>query len=163
MNENVKRVRRREGDILKIDLEDGRHVYGQVAREPLVIFFEGTFTEEMPLESVARLPVLFRLWIANHAITKGRWPVIGCQALEPENAAEPLFYKQDALNGRLSLYHSKFAATGYECPASLKECEGLECAAAWEPEHVIDRLRDYYAGTANRWAESLRIDPSKVP
>ena len=151
-------MRRREGDILRIDLGDGRHSYAQVAPEPVVVFFHGTCTADLPPESVARLPVLFRLWVMNHAVTRGRWPVVGRHSLAAENAVEPFFFKQDAISGRLSLYHSSFADTNYERPASLADCQGLECAAVWEPEHVEDRLRDHFAGLPNRWAESLTID-----
>jgi hypothetical protein len=33
----------------------------------------------------------------------------------------------------------------------------------WEPEHVEERIRDHYAGRANRWAESLRIQEPPNP
>lgn len=158
----MKRVRRREGDILRIDLGDGRHVYAQVAREPVIVFFDATYADDLPLECVARLPVLFRLWVMNHAITRGRWTVIGHHALAAENAAEPFFFKQDAISGGLSLYHSSFADTNYERPASLADCQGLECAAVWEPGHVEDRLRDHSSGVPNRWAESLQIDTTRL-
>lgn len=153
-----KRVRRRAGDILKISLGEGAHSYAQVAEEPLIVFFNGAWTEELPLGRVIGLPVLFRIWVHNDAVKKGTWPVIGNQPLAPENAAEPCFYKQDTITGRLSLYHSRFAETGWERPASATDCEGLECAAVWEAEHVEDRLRDHYADQPNRWVKSLSID-----
>lgn len=158
-----KRVRRRVGDILLIDLGSGRHAYAQVADEPLVIFYEGTFDQEVATEHIPSLPVAFRLWVSNHAITKGTWPVIGSKPLPRANAEEPFFYKQDAITGQLFLYHSAFAATNYERPASLGECQHLECAAVREPEHVVDRLNDHAAHRPNRWAESLRIDVTAIP
>lgn len=153
-----KRIRRRPGDIIKISLGQGRHSYAQVAEEPLIVFFDGAFTDEPSPHVVIGLPVLFRIWVHNDAVKNGIWPVIGNQPLAPENAVEPYFYKQDAITGALSLYHSSFAATGWERPASATECDGLECAAVWDPEHVEDRLRDHYAGPPNRWLESLGID-----
>jgi hypothetical protein len=153
-----KRIRRRPGDVLKISLGDGRHSYAQVGDEPLIVFFDGAFTDEPSPDVVIGLPVLFRIWVHNDAVKRGLWPVIGNQPLAPENSAEPYFYKQDAVTGALSLYHSSFADTGWERAASATDCNGLECAAVWEPEHVEDRLRDHYAGQPNRWVESLRID-----
>ena len=158
-----KRVRRKVGDIVLIDLGSSRHAYAQVADEPLVIFFEGTFDEEIVVERIPSLPIAFKLWVSNQAITKGTWPVIGSRPLLPENAEEPFFYKQDGITGRLSLYHSAFAATNYERPTSLQECQHLECAAVWEPEHVVDRLKDHAAHRLNRWVESLRIDVTVIP
>jgi len=82
--------------------------------------------------------------------------------LSPESRTEPFFYKQDAITGRLALYHSTFASTNWERPASREECAGLEAAAVWEPEHVEDRLRDHFAGRPNKWVESLRIDVAAI-
>lgn len=157
------KIRRRDGDLLNIDLGDGRHSYAQVAAEPLIVFFDGAHVDDLSPEEVGRLPVLFRLWVANHAVTRRRWPVIGRFPLAPENREEPFFFKQDAMTGRLALYHSSFAATNWERAADVTECAGLECAAVWEPEHVEDRLRDHYAGLPNRWVESLRIDVAAIP
>lgn len=158
-----KRVRRKVGDILRIDLGSARHAYAQVAAEPMLVFFDGSFDEGVAVESIPNLPVAFKLWVANHAITKGTWPVIASEPLVSPNADEPFFYKQDAINGQLSLYHSEFAETNYERPASLDECQHLECAAVWEPEHVVDRLNDRAAHRPNRWVEALRIDAAAIP
>jgi hypothetical protein len=158
-----KNVRRREGDLLAIDLGDGRLSYAQVAAEPLMVFFEGCFANNLTPEEIGGLPILFRLWVANHAITRGRWSVVGRAALAPENQEEPFFYKQDAITGRLALYHSSFAKTNWERAASLAECEGLECAAVWEPEHIEDRLRDHYDGRTSKWTESLQINVAAIP
>lgn len=158
-----KRVKQRPGDVLKIDLGDGSYSYAQVGPEPVIIFFDGTYRTEQPPEEAVRDPVAFRICVMNYAVTTGLWPVVGRAELTTENAAEPFFYKQDSISGRLYLYHSSFAATNFERPASLLECEALECAAVWEPEHVIERLRDHFAGRENRWLASMRIDSSRVP
>ena len=159
MSRNGRRIRRREGDILKVDLGDGRHSYAQVSGDPLVVFFDGAFADDVLLDQVPQLPVLFRIWVPDDSIKKGLWPVVGNQPLSDENAAERFFYKQDDLTGALSLYHSSFAATGWERPASATECEGLECDAVSDPEHVEDRLTDHYDGRENQWVKSLRINP----
>lgn len=158
-----KRVRRRLGDIVRIDLGQGGHSYGQVADEPLLVFFDAVFTEAPPPEQAVKLPVLFRIWVNNDAVQKGVWAVVGNRPLATENAVEPYFYKQDAISGALSVYHSSYVDTGWERPASEAECEGLECAAVWEAEHVEDRLRDHFAGRPNAWLESLRIEKKAIP
>lgn len=118
-------MRRREGDLLRIDLGHGRHSYAQVEAEPLLVFFDGAYTEDIAPDRAARLPVLFRIWVMNHAVTRGLWPVIGRQALAPANQREPFFFKRDAVMGGLALYHSSFASTNSERAATLPECEGL--------------------------------------
>jgi hypothetical protein len=156
-----KRVKPKVGDILRIDLDADHHAYAQVAGNPLIIFFEGNFTSDLPIEDIPNLPVAFSLWVYNYAVEKGVWPVIGHRSLTAENEQEPFFYKQDIITGRLFLYHSSFA--GYERAATLDECAGLECAAVWEPEQVVDRLRDHAAGHPNEWVEGLRINTAAIP
>ncbi len=158
-----KRVRRRDGDLLRIDLGDGRHSYAQVAAEPLIVFFDGAYADALAAEKIVRLPVLFRLWVMNHAVTRGLWPVTGRHALGAENEREPFFFKQDTVTGSLSLYHSSFASTNWERLATASECEGLECAAVWDPEHVLDRLRDHYAGRPNKWVADMSINSAAIP
>lgn len=94
MSENSNPVRRRAGDLLKISLGDGRHSYAQLSGDPLVVFFDGAFTHDLPPSRLAELPVLFRIWVHHDAIKTGRWVVIGNQPLTAENAAEPYFYKR---------------------------------------------------------------------
>lgn len=84
------------------------------AGEPLVIFFEGTFDKNMAIERICALPVAFRLWVANHAIIRGSWPIIGSGPLQPANTVKPIIYNQQAISVGLYLYHSAFAGTNYE-------------------------------------------------
>jgi hypothetical protein len=60
-----------------IGLGGGLHSYGQVAEEPLVVFFDGAFTEDLQPKQAIELPVLFRIWVHNDAVRKGIWDVIG--------------------------------------------------------------------------------------
>jgi hypothetical protein len=146
---------------VEIDLHDGAKAYGRVLEEPLVAFYatrtlDGEATPS--LAEIAGWPVAFKIWVMNYAVTKGRWKVIGTLPLSPDLQAKPDFFKRDVMSGRLTI-HDDNAPPHYERPATLAECEHLECAAVWEPEHVEDRLRDYFAGRSNRWVESLRIKP----
>ena len=150
------------GNIVRIDLNADRHCYGQVACNPLIVFFAGTYDEEVALDRIPALPVAFKLWVMKYALTKGIWRVLGNRDLTSENAAEPYFFKQDIFSGRLAIHHSTFAATNWERPATLPECLALECAAVWDPEHVEDRLRDLAEGRPNKWVESLAIDRAKL-
>lgn len=151
------------GNIVRIELDADRHCYGQVAYEPLIVFFAGIHDGDLALDRIPMLPVAFKLWVMKYALTKSIWPVIGNRDVTTENATEPYFFKQDQFSGRLALHHSTFAATNYEKPATLSECRGLECAAVWDPEHVVDRLRDLADGRPNKWVDSLAIAPARVP
>ncbi len=123
------------GNIFRNDIDPDRHCYCQVANATLIVFFAGTHRDEIALDRIPVLPVAFKLWTMKYALTKGGWRYLGKYDVAPENAVEPYFFKQDAFCGRLVLYHSTFAATNYERPAMLSECERLECAAVGDPAH----------------------------
>jgi len=154
-----KKTRRKIGDILQIKLNNDFHVYGHVTTDPAIIFYDGMFKKDLPLDEIIKLPVLFTLFVYNYAITQGIWPVIGNSKLSEEKLVHPYMYKQDTFTKKLYIYHADFADTNYERPATIEECKGLECAAVWEPEHVVDRLLDHYAGRPNKWVEQLAIQP----
>ncbi len=149
-----RRARRKVGDILKIDLGDGTFSFGRVLPEPLVAFYDSRSSIEPEIEEILSAKIAFKIWVMNLAITSGRWAVIGSLPLEEHLKAPPMFFKQDPVNGELTVYH-----LAVETPATREECEGLERAAVWSPEHVEDRLRDFYAKAPNRWVESLQLRP----
>jgi hypothetical protein len=148
-----KRQKRRIGDLLAIPLPMGGYAFGHVLTEPLIAFYDSR-RESIPSDpaEVTREPVAFKLWVMNHAITDGTWPVVGSASPSPELLTLPKFFKQDPITKRLSV-----TTDGEdETLASLEECASLERAAVWEPTHVVDRLVDHFSGQPNKWAESLR-------
>ncbi len=156
MTQAKKRQRRRQGDLVEIDLGDGTLAFGRVLNEPLVAFYDlRVRSGETPaLQDILTRPVLWRIWVMNRPITSGRWRVLGHSPLEESLKSEPTFFKQDRISGEVTLYRSQT-----EYPASVEECEVLERAAVWDPEHAEDRLRDHFDGRPNKWVESLRVKP----
>ncbi|WNG21438.1 hypothetical protein F0U63_47110 [Cystobacter fuscus] len=151
MNEKTKRkrIRRVEGAVVSIDLGDGTHGFGRVLERPLFAFYDLRGERIPPIEEIIAKPVLFKICVMDHAVTAGTWPVVGSSPLEPSMRESPFFFKQDG-PGRFWRYRS-----GQETPASRSEIEGLERAAVWEPIHVVDRLKDHFAGRENIWVKSL--------
>ena len=147
------RQKRREGDFVAIDLGDGCHAFGRVLPEPLIAFYDLRTTDAQPTpESLAQQPVLWRLWVANKAVESGRWRGFGHLPLTENLLEEPVFFKKDPITKATSLYQGT-----REWPATLEECEDLECAAVWDPQHVEDRLRDHFGGRPNKWVQMLRL------
>jgi hypothetical protein len=151
-----KRIRRRVGDVVCIPLGDEQYGFGRVLQEPLFAFYDFRNTRVPPISKIVESRVIFKIWVMNHAVTSGRWPVVGSAPLEPELAIEPEFCKEDPITGALTIYHQT-----KERPAALDECDKLEAAAVWEPHHVEGRLRDYFAGVPNATYEWLR--PGRLP
>lgn len=159
----TKRLKRTVGDVLKIDLGDGTHSYAQVSSDPLVIFFDHRTVEDLSLHEIAQLPIAFKLWVYNADLKRGVWERVGNIGVASEHLVQPLMFKQDCVNGTLSLHHESFIDSNYERKTTLSECRGLECAAVWEAAHVEERLRDHFDGIENQWVKSLAIDEEKIP
>lgn len=148
-----RRFRRTLGDVIAIALGDGTYSYGRVLREPLIAFYNLRSETILPMESVLSCPIAFVLFVMNYPITDGTWPVIGNAPLAGNLLDEPLFFKRDSISGALTIYRD---STGKEIPATREQCKNLERAAVWEPNHIVSRLQDHFAGRPNKWVESLR-------
>ena len=155
-----RRVSRKVGDIVAIPLGEGRVGFGWVLEEPLVAFFASSSDEEQlpSVQDILRMPIAFRIWAMNHALTSGDWSVIGHSPISEEMAVRPWFFRQDSLTGKVTR-----TQTGNEdVPVGTDELDALECAAVWDPAHVIDRLRDFFAGRPNKWVDSMKPQRSKL-
>ena len=70
----------------------------------------------------------------NHAVTRGRWKVVGNAQLNEALKNPPPRFMQDALNpSSFSIYEKDVTS-----PASKDECIGLEREAVWDPAHIED-------------------------
>ena len=130
------------GDIFEIKLKGGKVAFAQALAEPEYAFFEVS-----PLEVDSNS--LFRIWIHKSAIKE--WVKIGNKTLSSELETEVPRFKQDPINGKLSIYKG-----GTETPATMEEISGLECAAVWEGNHISDRLSDHFEEKENKWLKSLQ-------
>lgn len=147
------RQTRKVGAFVKIRLDKKWHTYARILEEAAFAFYDCRTNKELSLEEICSKPILFITAVYKSAVTKGRWKKVGYLPLEPHLKESPKFFIQDALDPtKFFIYHK-----GEITPATREECEGLECEAVWEAEHVEDRLRDYYAGRPNIWFESLKI------
>ena len=125
----AKRQTRKVGDVLKIGFGDGTHSYCQISTNPLVIFFDLRTESELPISEIVRLPIAFKLWVFNTDLKKGVWERLGNSPVALEHLQQPLMFKQDIINGKLTLHHESFVDSNYEREATISECHGLERAA----------------------------------
>ncbi len=158
-----KRQRWQVGALVEIPLGSSCWAYGQLGEEYFVAVFEGCFSERPKIEEVIERPLLFKSFVYRDVISRGFWPKIGRVEPPSDVIREDLRFKQDEISGALSLWHSDFAEQGWERPASLSECLGLECVAVWEASHVEDRIIAIRDGLECKWVRSLAIDLKKVP
>ena len=148
----------KEGDIVEVPLSDGQSAYGRVLKSPLVAFYAIQAKAPLPVDQIVAAPVAFKVYVVHSAVKSGRWKIVGHAPLEDVLQKSPSFYKVDSITKQLSLYHH-----GQTVPATVEQCEGLECAAVWSAEHVESRLTDFFAGRPNKWVEALSIKHLTTP
>ncbi|WP_444921815.1 immunity 26/phosphotriesterase HocA family protein [Microbulbifer sp. CnH-101-G] len=147
-------IKHKAGSVVKIELESGEFCFAHVLKDPLIAFYDLKVKEIPPINVVINSSILFKVWVMKYAVTSGRWPIIGQSPLTEDLRAPVTFFKQSPMNGNLFLYRNSEIQDG---PVSAGDCEGLERAAVWDPEHIEDRLRDHFLGVPNKWMESLKI------
>jgi hypothetical protein len=150
--QKTKRIKRIEGDVVKIPLGDGTHVYARTLQDASFAFYDARVSEELAVEWVVTRPILFYLAVMDSAVKGGRWPVIGNVPLDGTIVRPPQFIQDLHNRNSFSIYRD-----GIITPASREECVGLERASVWEPEFVEERLRDHYAGRPNRIVEVQKM------
>lgn len=144
------------GAVVIVPLGDGEHTYAQMLVDPEYAFFEGRTREDLSAAEAASRPVLFRLWVTAAAHSTGRWRKIGKAPAAEELQSPVPRYTQDPLRPQ----DIRLTYDGFNGPlVTAADCEGLECAAVWAPEHVEDRLRAHHAGVACKWTLSMWPKP----
>jgi hypothetical protein len=148
-----KSYKRNLGDILKIDLGENFHSYCHTLGDASYAFYEGRFDEDQKIDQIIHLPILFKIAVMDYAVKFGRWAIVGNSPLPESLAHLPAKFIQDKIDKR----QFRIYENGEIRRATRDECIGLESAAAWDPEHVEDRLRDHFAGRENKWVKSLEM------
>jgi hypothetical protein len=130
----AKRIRL--GDVLAIPLNDGRFAFGRVLKDACIgIYRYVAIAKDAPPPLDTQY--LFIVGVYRDVLTSGQWPVVARAPFgNEEEAWPPPNVVRDPIDGTCSIYHH-----GQMRPASLAECDGLEEAAVWEKEEIIDRIR----------------------
>jgi len=141
------------GNVVEIKLADDSYCYGVVIDFPLIVFGSSSHKEKQKASRKLFSDIGFRIWVMKYAIDEKSWPVIGSIELDSDLEKEPTFYKFNVISKKFSHYRNSV-----ETETGLEQCIDLECAAAWDPEHIESRLIDLKNGTPNKWVESLKAE-----
>lgn len=154
-------TRLKPGAVVAIEFEANQVSFAMVLEDPLVVFFDCAKAKNAKIEmaDIVDRPAAFKVWVMKYAVTGKLWPVVGQVAVPEHLRPLPWFYKKDAINGKI--YRTQMGVKDFE--SSLSDIEGLECAAVWDPEHVVDRLKDHFAGRPNKWVEILKAKLNQDP
>ena len=149
----MRRYKRTVGDVMKIPLGDGTHVYARTLADASMAFYDSRTDQELACEQNIKNSVLIIMGVREQeAMKSGRWKHIGHAPLGPDLADPPPQFIQDPIiPTNFRLYYK-----GKMCPATREECEGLERCAVWEdPAQVEERLRDHYAGRPCKCVDTI--------
>jgi hypothetical protein len=141
--------------VIRKTLEDGFTYYGRLLRFPWVAFYD--FRTKEPVDDLTTTvanPTLFTVAAHKDLLADGEWKSVGILPLEESLRPPRAQFIQDPFDPRKCRI---IDLTGNSRSATPEECEGLERAAVWEPEHIADRLMDHYAGRPNIWVEDLKL------
>ena len=147
-----KYYRWKPGNFVSIPLGEQKFGFGRVLEDHLIAFYDLLSEHVLPTEEIEKHTILFKTGVMSYAITKGEFSIIGHSPLSKDLLERPKFFMQDISTGELSITENGEHLT----PATYDECVTLEALAAWEPEHIIDRLRDHFDGKENVWVEQMR-------
>ncbi|UHA74903.1 Imm26 family immunity protein [Paenibacillus sp. 481] len=132
MSEKRKRIKL--GDVYAIPLSDGMFSFGRRFKDASIAIYShvSSSIEDVPQDEDYQ----FIVGVYDDVLKSGQWPVIENRPFgNEEEAWPPPAYVIDKLTGGYSIYYK-----GEMRKASKQECDGLEIAAVWEAEHIIDRI-----------------------
>jgi hypothetical protein len=145
----MKRTIIKPGNVYSVPLDCGKYGYAQALEFPEFAFFNVATENELSAQDVVTYPVMFRIWVHKSSVSE--WNKIGKVQINSALSEQVPRFKQDAINGKLSIY-----INAQEKPASFNEVKGLECAAIWESSHILSRICDHLAGKENKWVKLLQ-------
>jgi Immunity protein 26 len=153
----LRRVKKKEGDIFRVELDESRHSYAVALKHPLFAFLDIMTDSELSVNSIENLKVIFAVCVMDYATKSGIWDKVGHTEVFKDYLDDYRFFKQDSISGRLTSYRDR---DGDEFPIDYKTASTMEAAAVWDPHHIEERIRDHFAGKPNKWVEALRPRPS---
>jgi hypothetical protein len=136
-------MRRNIGTVYRIDYAPGKHVYGMRLEEyGLQVFQPEDINDDISKIHTSKAHFTVGLFRSN--FRDPRMQRVGKHTFKPdEDTWPPTTYMYDPIHKRYSLYYR-----GEITPSTEKACKGLEPAAGWELDHLVDRLtgeRDWLA------------------
>ncbi len=134
MKEKTKRNRIKLGNIYEIPLPNGENAYGRLFREYVLAVYpqRGKDFSQISVEE----PYQFFCGVYRDLLLDGVWRVVANIPFASDDEAwAPPMCVVDAITGKGSLYYQ-----GEIKPCSYEECKDLEIVAAWDRNHLVDRL-----------------------
>lgn len=129
-----RRIKPKVGDVFQIALSNGSFAYGKVFRDAQVGIYQQIFDSPTAPPIIGSFAFIVGLY--QDILKSGTWPIVGHEAFSSmDDEWPPPMRIKDPISGGHSIYHK-----GEIRRATATECVGLETAAVWDADHIIDRL-----------------------
>lgn len=150
-------IKRKPGQVVKIDLYNGYHTYGYEINHGNVAILDIMTQSELSVSEIFELPRLFDVGVLDIGFKK--WKVMGNLKLDEAQRRRPDIFLQDILDLSIRILDDN----GEAHSASFEEIQTLERASGWYGFNVEQRVRDHFAGKTNVTVEFLRPKPPDAP
>lgn len=130
----MKKKKLKLGDIYSIPLPNGKVAFARLYKEYTLAIYQNMYND------ISELPVneeySFFAGVYKDLLQDGEWKVVANRPFNSdEEAWPPPQCIKDKISGKYSLYHK-----GNILPSTEDECKGLEHVAAWDRNHIVDRI-----------------------
>jgi hypothetical protein len=130
-----RRRRPKVGDVIQLELPNGRYAYGRVLHDAGVAFYRST-SDEAGQPPLGSRDYQFVVGVDDAVMKSSLCSVVGHDpALSPSDDWPPPTVINDILTGAQRIYH-----LGVMRPAAPGEGDGLEVAASWDMSSLVERL-----------------------
>lgn len=126
----------RTGDVYAIPLPNGQFAFGRAFRDAGFGVYRKMGTSITDLPNMKDEDYQFVVSVYRDLLRDNVWKFIENRPFKSEEMEwPPQRCIKDSISGEYSIYYK-----GEIYPAKKEECEGLEVAAVWDRNHIIDRI-----------------------
>jgi hypothetical protein len=150
-------VKRRVGQIVRINLYNGYFAYGYEINHGDVAVLDIITSDRMSTVDIVKHSRLFTVSIFD--IRFAKWKKISYVDLEVSQRKRPDKFIQDPIDLSLQIMDDEGEARS----ATFEEVQGLERVTVWDNHHVEQRIRDHFANKTNIIVEIQRPKPLDAP
>lgn len=130
----MKKQKIKLGDVYQILLPNGKYAYGRFFRDACIAIYRNMSV--LPGQVPQTEDYQFVVGVYNDVLKSGKWPVVENRPFKSEDESwPPPMCVIDKISGKYEIYYK-----GELIPSNEENCSGLEEAAVWEAEHIVDRI-----------------------
>lgn len=122
------------GDVYAIPLPNGKFAFGKTFKDACIAIYKQL--SDTLIDTPKTEDYQFTVGVYKDVLQSGQWSIVDSRPFKNDDEAwPPPMCVIDSISGEYSIYYKGEMRT-----SNKSECEGLEVAAVWEAQHIIDRI-----------------------